>query len=432
MSTAALGSLTLGNLVQWMEEWFLRLNFRERGSSTFASESDLLFFWIFAISTFFFVLLMVLMVWFAFRHRKRPGAVPERSRSHNTFLELSWSVIPTIILVWMFFEGFWGYTSAVIAPVEAQELMVSGQRWQWSITYPNGAASPETTRSRRMSPHDKAPERTDGLISEAAVDTPIFVVPENHPVSLRMSSTDVIHSFWVPDFRVKFDVFPNRYTSLWFEPTAINPANAATGKTAKGVSYTYEDHWVFCAEYCGANHSEMYAIMRVVPLAEYKLILAEWARPTGPWVEVGAKLYKIKGCNACHSVDGSRNVGPTWKNMYGYPVEFADGTRLSAEQMTGVEFANYVRESVLDPSKKLVATYPNQMQTFSGRIAPDEMNALIAYMTSLSDKKPASLSEVLGEAGNQTGPDAGAPTPNQPTPGTPSATPPSVTPPGKK
>ena len=190
----------------------------------------------------------------------------------------------------------------------------------------------------------------------------------------------------------------------------------------------YEDHWVFCAEYCGANHSEMYAVMRVVPMAEYRLILAEWAKPTGPWAEVGGKLYKIKGCNACHSVDGSRNIGPSWKDMYGHAVQFSDGTGLSDQQMTGVDFANYVRESVLDPSKKIVASYPNQMQTFQGRIAPDELNAIIAYMTSISDKKPAGLEEVIGEAGKQPGVGMGAPTSNQPTPGTPSATPPQVPP----
>src|SRR4051812_18493776 len=225
MTTALLAKLVLAeSLYGKLEDAFLRLNFREPGSSTFAGQSDLLFFWIYAISAFFFVLLMALMVWFAFIYRRKPGRVPERSRSHNTFLELSWSVIPTIILVWMFFEGFWGYTSAVVAPVESEDLIVTGQKWQWSVAYPNGAASPEVTRTRRMGEWDKPAEGSGAAATMAAVDTPIFVVPENHPVSLRLTSIDVIHSFWIPDFRVKFDVFPNRYTSLWFEPKAINPA----------------------------------------------------------------------------------------------------------------------------------------------------------------------------------------------------------------
>jgi cytochrome c oxidase subunit 2 len=410
------------NPVQGLVDLFLRANFRAPGASTHAGVSDNVFFWIYAISTFFFVLLMVLMVYFSLRYRRQPGRAPERSRSHNTFLELSWSVIPTIILVWMFFEGFWGYTDAIVAPVNATELQVTGQKWNWSINYPNGAASPISTRTRRMDTN--APEEVDANAPHGAVDTPIFVVPEDKPVSLRMSSIDVIHSFWIPDFRVKFDVFPNRYTSLWFQTKPVDWADVhKTDKTKAGLQYKYQDHWVFCTEYCGDNHSEMYAVCRVVSQADYGQIIKEWAEPTGTPVEIGQALYKIKGCNACHTLDGGKNVGPTWKNMYGHAVQFSDGSSRTDEQMTGTEFANYVRESVLTPAAKIVQGYPNQMQSYDGRLNPKEIAAIIAFQSSnlLTDRPAPDLSNVLKpEQLNLFKDTAGTPSSNQPTPGTPS------------
>src|SRR5262249_43996242 len=146
----------------------------------------------------------------------------------------------------------------------------------------------------------------------------------------------------------------------------------------------YEDHWVFCAEYCGNDHSEMSAIIRVVPPDVYQKIITDWARPTGRPDEKGAKLYKIKGCNSCHTVDGSRLTGPSWKDMYGAPVEFADGTSYTAEQMTGTAFANYVRKSATEPAAQIVKGYPNQMTSYQGKINDDELNNIIAYMKTIS------------------------------------------------
>jgi cytochrome c oxidase subunit II len=377
--------LTLAGLQDWWDAW----NFRGPGAASSAANTDWVFYWIYVISTFFFVLLMVLMVLFTVKYRRRAGATPERSASHNTLLELSWSVIPTILLVWMFFEGFWGFADALVAPVEAAELVVKAQQWQWSLTYPNGAESPESTRSRHM-----AGTRTTALASwsgteEGVQDSPIYVIPEEEPVRLRMYSIDVIHSFWVPDFRAKFDVMPNRYTAVWFQPTKIHGTATlpAEGGWKKWAGTPYEDHWVFCAEYCGSNHSEMYALLRVVPADVYRDIIRDWAEPRGAPYEIGAKLYKTKGCVSCHSLDGSRNVGPSWKDIYGTPVEFSDGTSLSAEQMTGVGFANYVRESVLTPSAKIVKTFPNQMPI--QKLNDREIEAIIAFMKTISSHTSA-------------------------------------------
>ncbi len=383
-------------LADGLKDLFVKYNFREPGSSEFAANSDNIFYLIFILSTIFFVILMVLMVYFAFKYRRIPGRTPQRSAQHNTFLELSWSVIPTILLVWMFFVGFWGYADQLVAPGDAPELVVQAQKWNWTLTYPNGAVSAVSTRSRSM-PGD--PEQIGPGKLQAAQETPIFVVPEDQPVRLRMASIDVIHSFWVPDFRAKFDVFPNRYTSTWFKPSKIKgsltlPNDKDWGKWAGA---RYEDHWVFCAEYCGASHSDMYAVLRVVPADVYPSILADWATPKGSPAEKGAKYYKIKGCYSCHSVNGTRIVGPTWKDMFGHKVAFADGSSYTDEQMTDPTFfANYVRESILTPSAKIVQGYPNQM-TFQ-KVTNEEINDIIAYIESLSDKKPPAQPAPEGEA----------------------------------
>ncbi len=381
-------------LADGLMDWWTKFNFRSHGASAAARESDALFFWIYLISGFFFVLLMAMMVWFTFKYRKQAGKVPERSASHNTFLELAWSVIPTMLLVWMFFKGFWGYTRAVVSPSDGLTINIVGKQWSWNATYPNGAVSSESTRTRDLN----NPGSENGV-----QDTPIFYVPENTPVVLRLTSEDVIHSFWVLDMRAKFDAFPNRYTGVWFQPETI-PATAATlppdkkgnptlGPDGKPVPYT--DHWVFCAEYCGSNHSEMMAVIRVVPQNYFKDWMTKAATPTGTLAERGEKYYKIKGCNACHSIDGSKVIGPTWKNMYGHAVAFTDGSGLTDAEMTGVSFANYTSDSVYDPAKKIVAGYPNQMQSMRGRLSQEELDCLIAYMASpkLTDRPAPQLSE---------------------------------------
>jgi len=407
---------------QALQDQFTKYNFRGPSASPLGQHSDYLFFLIFVMSAFFFVLLMAMMVWFAFKYRRRPGQTPQRSAGHNTLLELSWSVIPTILLVWIFFEGFWGYADKLVAPTNARDLRLTARKWSWSVAYPNGAASGEESFSRKMTTSaagfDEAPK--DVMVVDAATgdrtpakevrgvqSTPIFVVPEGEAVRLRMSSEDVIHSFWIPDFRVKFDVMPNRYTAVWFQSDLIDQALAAQNKwllmhgvedpktkkvsqepmlDASGKQYTYNDHWVFCAEYCGQSHSEMSAIVRVVPVAAYEQLMTEWAAPKGTDANKGAFYYKSLGCNACHSVDGSKNVGPSWKDMYGHAVEFADGSSYTEAQMSGVDFDNYVRESVTEPAKRIVKTYPNQMQSYQGRIKEQELSYIIAYMKSLSDK----------------------------------------------
>ncbi|MGP1272350.1 MAG: cytochrome c oxidase subunit II [Phycisphaerales bacterium] len=368
-------TITLANA-----DFLTRAFFRHGASSDVgagATGSDGLFMFIWWVGVFFFVLLMGLMGWFCWKYRRRPGVPAERSSSHNTPLEITWSVVPTLILVVIFFWGFDGYLRAQMPAGHAERIDLDAYKWGWAMTYDNGASSVET-----------APLGVGQV--------PVFYVPAGEPVQLKMSSQDVIHSFWVPDFRTKLDVMPNRFTPYHFTSKPIDPADpqTKTGTITVGeasVETQYRDHWIFCAEYCGDSHSEMAAVLRVVEPSVF-----EWWKATPPYgagdppVEVGKLVYTAKGCATCHSVDGSAGVGPTWLNAWGKPVPFADGSQLTQAQIDAdpLVWDNYIRESILVPEAKIHAGYPNQMASYDGRLSPVELRGLIAYIRSLSDANP--------------------------------------------
>ncbi len=364
--------------------WFTRLFFRTPGASDHARNVDFVYLAIWWISIASFILVIAAMLWFTFKYRRRPGVAAERSPSHHTMLELTWSIVPLIIMAWMFFVGFWGYTDAVVAPAESETMQLRAKKWNWSLTYPNGASSLWTTRQRdygkvldEFSTEKSKRKALPPTRVEGPQDYPVFVIPAGRPTKFQMISEDVMHSFWVPDFRIKFDVFPNRYTSVWIVPDSFK------GESTDDKGRKYDDHWVFCAEYCGDNHSEMLAVLRVMQEPDYRAVLAEYATPTGTLPERGLMVAKSKGCFSCHSTDGSKNTGPSWKDIYGRATEFADGT---SDDHLGDAFANYVRESVYEPGKKLVKPFPNQMPTYKGQISEEYISYLVAYMKSISAK----------------------------------------------
>jgi len=300
--------------------------------STMAPEVDALMAFIFYISIFFGVIVFGGVILFSIKYRRRRQAQVEAGPSHSTALEVAWSVLPLILVMIIFFWGFRAYMKMSVVPKDALEIKVTGQKWFWSFAYPDGATS----------------------VNE-------LVVPVGKPVKLLMSSKDVIHSFFVPGFRLKRDVLPNRYTIAWFEATQ------------EGIFD------LFCAEYCGSKHSGMLGKVRVVNDRQYGEWLASSSKAgegLSP-VEYGAKLYESKECVTCHSLDGTRGEGPSFLNVFSHDVMLKDGSKLTADE-------NYIRESILHPEAKVVAGYQPIMPTYQTLLKDAEVDALVAYVKSLS------------------------------------------------
>ncbi len=302
-------------------------------ASTGAPAVDALFHFILWVSVAFFALIVGLMVYFVVRFRRRGLDAAEPSPAHNTALELTWSGIPLLLVIVIFGWGFKVYLDLNTPPANAYEVQVTGQKWKWLFTYPNGH-----------------------------VDENLHV-PVDRPVKLVMTSEDVIHSFFVPAFRVKRDVVPGRYSSLWFQAT----------KTG-----TFP---VLCAEYCGRGHSDMLAEVVVHPPGGFERWLedaANLASRMSP-AEAGERLFRTRGCAQCHAVDGSARVGPSLAGLVGRRAVLRDGTTVVADE-------NYVRESILEPQAKVAAGFEPVMPTYKGRLKDDEITALIAYLKALGEE----------------------------------------------
>jgi len=301
------------------------------GQSTIASEVDALFNFILYASIALFLLVITLSALFVFRYRRRGEPATTYGKDHNVKLEIAWTVVPTILIIIVFIWGFRTYLKMNIVPKDALEIKVTGQKWFWSFDYPDGVST----------------------VNE-------LVVPEDKPVKLLMSSKDVIHSFFVPNFRIKMDVLPNRYSITWFEATAPGEYN------------------LFCTEFCGTGHSEMIGKVTVLPEREF----SEWLE-AGASVgeglspeEFGAKLYVSKACVTCHSIDGSVNTGPSFKGRFGTMELMTSGGEVLVDE-------NYLRESILNPQAKVVAGYQPVMPTYQGILKDKEIDALIAFIKSL-------------------------------------------------
>jgi cytochrome c oxidase subunit II len=309
-----------------------------------ADASDFMFYAVLALSIFFFVAITLAVVYFTWKYRHRPGHKAEPSSAHNDALEITWTVIPTIIVVFLFWYGWRAYVDIATPPQKAVEVNLVAWRWNWQFTHPNGV--------------------TDSDLH----------VPVNTPVRLVMKSTDVLHAFYAPVLRVKQDIIPRRYTYTWFEATKPG---------------TYR---LTCAEYCGTDHSQMgclerdpktqaclrRAVVVVHAPGDYERYLAdkEAAANTGPPEVRGAKLVESKGCVACHTVDGSPRVGPTFKGAFGTEIPLAGGGKTIVDE-------NYIRESLLAPQAKSRPGYPPSMPSFEGQLKETEIEAIIAFIKSL-------------------------------------------------
>lgn len=299
-------------------------------ASTSASGIDFVFDFVLWLSIFFFVLIVVLMLLFTIRHRAKNLGDEGASIQHNTPLEVVWTAIPTLLVVFIFWIGFRGYMDLATPPANAYEIQVTGQQWQWLFTYPGGYVDAE------------------------------LHVPVDRPVQLVMSSDDVIHSLFIPAFRVKQDVFPGRYSKIWFN--AVEPGN----------------YHVFCAEYCGTQHSTMLTTCIVHPAGEFE----NWLEKASNFLDTvspeegGEMLFSMRGCTQCHNVDGTTAIGPPLNGLFGKTRVFQDGSETVADE-------NYVRSSLLQPQNQIVAGFESVMPTQQGRLNDQEISALIAYLKSL-------------------------------------------------
>lgn len=364
--------LTLASEMGPQQKFWFRHN-----ASTFGDTIDPIYFYIFWVSAFFFVLLMVLMVYFGVKYRRRAGVAPQPSASHNTLLELSWSVIPTILMAVMFYWGFKGYIGTRIAPADAEIINVTAQKWFWTLEYPGGITTKDNERI-------------------ADVDVPVFAIPTDRPVNFIMTSNDVIHSFYMPAFRTKRDVFPNRYTNLWVKaldtPTHKVTGDSTTGYKVEQIDPKNPGYYLFCAEYCGDQHSQMAGRVLVVDGPSYQKWLAKQSDTSNiDLVTLGKMLWSAKGCNACHSIDGGKNTGPTWKGIWGETHEFQDGAKIEVD-------INYVRQSILEPSAHVRVGFANQMPSYNGKFTDREIRAVATFIKSLND---AHTAEAASEAASE-------------------------------
>lgn len=297
--------------------------------STGASDVDVGFHFVTWSSIVIFIGVIAVMTAAVLKfRRKHPGEMPPRT-GHNTPLEITWTVLPLVLVMGFFLVGFKGFLNASIVPAGAYEIQVQGAKWLWAFTYPNGVTTTDELR-----------------------------VPAGKDVRLVISSKDVVHSVWIPAFRVKTDAVPGSYTSVWFNAT--EPTETV----------------LECTEYCGTSHSNMLAKVIVMPPDEFEEWLESEGEPADmPPAELGERLFTKNACNTCHSVDGSRLTGPTVKGLFGSTEQ----TNVGPVQVD----ENYLRESILNPSAKIVTGYPPVMPTFKGILNDKQVDALIAYMKSL-------------------------------------------------
>jgi cytochrome c oxidase subunit 2 len=297
------------------------------GLSTLAPTVDNLFYFVTWVSTILFAGVIIAMIYFAIRYRRRSAEYVPVPVEESKVLEISWIVIPTILVLITFNWGFKGYMKLAVSPPDSYQITVRAKQWLWEFEYPNGL-----------------------------VTTNELHVPVGRPVRLHMSSEDVLHSLFIPVFRVKQDVLPNRYTSLWFEAT------------------TEGEYDVFCTEYCGTSHSGMLAKVVV----ESQEAFQTWLESGGgmadlPLEELGEQLYRQQGCVACHTIDGSRLVGPSFQNLFGSQRTFEDGSSAVADE-------NYIRQSIIEPNAHIVQGFQPLMPASYGSLQERQISALIAFI----------------------------------------------------
>jgi cytochrome c oxidase subunit 2 len=299
-------------------------------ASTLSPEVDALFIAWSAVSLFFTLLIAGLILYFMVRYRRRSVDEVGQPERAALWLEIAWSAIPLVIALAMFVWGTRVFFKLYRPPADAVEYYSVGKQWMWKFQHPDGHREINALH-----------------------------IPVGRPIKLKLTSEDVIHSFFVPAFRVKQDALPGRYTQVWFQATKPG---------------TYH---LFCAEYCGGEHSRMIGSIIALEPRQYEEWLA--GGPAGKSVVAsGAELFNQLACQTCHVAAPNRPTrGPALKGLFGSQVKLASGETATADD-------NYIRESILNPTAKLVAGYDPIMPTYQGQVSEEQLLQLISYIKSLA------------------------------------------------
>jgi cytochrome c oxidase subunit II len=308
------------------------LPFQPDQASTIAKSVDYLYYTLTAITLFFTVLIFSFIFYFMIRYRRRSPDERPKAIEGSFPLEVLWTAIPTLIVAGIFVWGSVLYFRNSEPPRGSMEIFVTGKQWMWKVEHPEGQRE----------------------INE-------LHVPLGRPVKLTMTSEDVIHDFFVPAFRVKKDVLPGRYTSLWFEATKVGTFH------------------LFCAQYCGAFHAGMIGSIIVQEPDEYERWLAG-GTPGESMEQAGAKVFQSSGCPTCHVANGS-GLGPSFLGVYGNPVKLTSGQTVTADDA-------FIRECILTPAARRVAGFSPIMPSFQGQMTEEQLNNVIAYIRALGKATP--------------------------------------------
>jgi cytochrome c oxidase subunit II len=296
-------------------------------ASTTAGSVDALYIFLVLLSAFMSVAIFIMITLFALRYRRRAGREAEQIEGSNV-LELTWSVVPLAVFMVIFVWGAVIFFQERTPPRGAAEIYVVAKQWMWKLQHEEGQRE----------------------INE-------LHVPVGRDVKMIMTSQDVIHSFYVPAFRIKQDVLPGRYTTAWFHATRPG---------------TYH---LFCAEYCGTQHSGMIGQVVVMEPAQYQAWLTGGAA-FGSMAANGQGMFLQLGCNTCHRFD-TQGRGPNLVGLFGSKVQLEDGRTVIADE-------NYIRESILNPSAKVTSAFKPIMPVFQGLVSEEQLTALVAYVKSLT------------------------------------------------
>ncbi|HOX77918.1 MAG TPA: cytochrome c oxidase subunit II [Bacteroidales bacterium] len=299
------------------------------GASNFVHGVDLTFIIILGISLFFLVGITAVMIYFVIRYSRKRNPKATNIEG-NTKLEILWTVIPLILVLVMFWFGWVGYQPMRKVPEGAIPVKAIGQMWSWSFEYPNGKKSAE------------------------------LVVPLNKPVKLDLFSRDVLHSLYIPAFRIKEDVVPGKNNYMWFTALELG------------------EYDLYCAEYCGERHSYMLSKVKVLPEAEYESWLVQSDIPADE--HPGLSVLKQNGCIACHSLDGSKIVGPSFKGIYGHEVEvITDG-----KERKIIVDDEYILKSIYEPNADVVKGFnPGLMISYKEQLKEEDVKKIIEYIKGL-------------------------------------------------